>query len=184
MTHFYPDPLDPTQIIYDPLPDDATKEDIELYQQTMLKTMLRGFLTFLAVVPLLAIMSLFTGCTTPKVVTVERVTHDTLRITQLQHDSILRHDSIFVREHTSGDTVFLEVTRWHTQYRDRWQHDSIYATRVNSIPVPYPVEKPVPRPLSWFQQMQLWLGRLVLVAIAVLAGWFILRWWLRLKKVI
>lgn len=40
-------------------------------------------------------------------------------------------------------------------------------------------------PLTWWQQMQLWLGRLVLVALAVLAAWFILKkktWWLRLLK--
>ena len=45
--------------------------------------------------------------------------------------------------------------------------------------------KEVPKPLSWWQQMQLWLGRLVLVALAVLAAWFILKkktWWLRLLK--
>ena len=45
--------------------------------------------------------------------------------------------------------------------------------------------KEVPKPLSWWQQMQLWLGRLVLVAIAVCAGWWILKkkiWWLGLLK--
>lgn len=46
------------------------------------------------------------------------------------------------------------------------------------------VEKEVPAKLSWFQQMQIWLGRLVLVALALCAGWFIVRWWLRVKKVI
>ena len=46
------------------------------------------------------------------------------------------------------------------------------------------VEKEVPAQLSWFQQMQLWLGRLVLLVLALCAGWFIVRWWLRVKKVI
>lgn len=44
--------------------------------------------------------------------------------------------------------------------------------------------KEVPAKLNWFQQMTLWLGRLVLVALALCAGWFVLRWWLRVKKVI
>ena len=184
MPHPYFDPLDPTQVFYDPLPDNATQEDINLYQRLTLKMLLHGFVTFLIIVALLALMSLFTGCTTPAVVTVERTTHDTLTVTQYQRDSIFLHDSIHVREHTVGDTVFLEVTRWHTQYRDRWHHDSIYAVRTDSIPVPYPVEKRVPQPLTTWQQLQLWLGRLVLLALALAAGVFILRWWLRVKKVI
>lgn len=45
--------------------------------------------------------------------------------------------------------------------------------------------KEVPKPLSWWQQMQLWLGRLVLIALAVCAGWWIVKkrtWWLGLLK--
>lgn len=181
MPHFYPDPLDPTQVFYNPLPDDASQEDIELYQRVAVKSMFSGFLMFIIAILLCA---LFGSCTTPKVVTIERTTHDTLTVTRQQRDSIFLRDSIYVREHTQGDTVFLEVNRWHTQYRDRWHHDSIYATRVDSIPVPYPVEKPVPQPLTTWQQLQLWLGRLVLLALALAAAVFILRWWLRVKKVI
>lgn len=42
--------------------------------------------------------------------------------------------------------------------------------------------KEVAKPLNWWQQMQIWLGRLVLVAIAVLTGIWLVRkraWWLR-----
>jgi len=184
MQIYYTDPTDPTQVFYSPLPDNATPEEHELYQRTMLKMLLRGFVTFIAVVALLAIVSLLTGCTTPKVVTVERTTHDTLTVTRQQRDSIFLRDSIHVREHTVGDTVFLEVNRWHTQYRDRWHHDSIFATRVDNIPVPYPVEKRVPAQLSQWQQVRLWLANAVLVALALAAAVFILRWWLRVKKVI
>ena len=125
------------------------------------------------------------SCAAPKATVVERVTHDTVQVTRLHRDSIFRHDSIYIREHTVGDTVYLEVTRWHTQYRDRWHHDSIYLSRRDSIPVPYPVEKRVPTQLSSWQQVQLWLGRLVLVALAVLAAWWLIRkkaWWLALLR--
>ena len=44
--------------------------------------------------------------------------------------------------------------------------------------------KEVAKPLNWFQQMQLWLGRLVLVALAVCAGWLIVKWKFRVRKVI
>lgn len=43
--------------------------------------------------------------------------------------------------------------------------------------------KEVAKPLNWWQQMQIWLGRLVLVLLAVLTGIWLVRkraWWLRL----
>lgn len=123
---------------------------------------------FPAIIALFLVLAI-TGCASQKVVTVEHVTHDTIRITQQQRDSIVLHDSIHVSERTQGDTVFVEVTRWHTQYRDRLLLDSIYAVRTDSVPVPYPVEKKVPSALSWFQKMEIWLGRFVLVSLAVLA---------------
>ena len=179
------DPTDPTQVYYNPLPDNATKEELEQYQRLTLKMLIHGIVMFLAVLLLMALVSLFTSCATQQTAVVERVTHDTVQVTRLQRDSIFRHDSIYVREHTVGDTVYLEVTRWHTQYRDRWHHDSILIARRDSIPVPYPVEKRVPAQLSSWQQVQLWLGRLVLVALAVLAAVWLIRkrtWWLRLIK--
>lgn len=47
------------------------------------------------------------------------------------------------------------------------------------------IEVPVEKQLSWLQQMQIWLGRLVLVALALLAAHWLLRkraWWLRLIR--
>ena len=47
------------------------------------------------------------------------------------------------------------------------------------------IEKQVAKPLSWWQQMQMWLGRVVLVAIAAMAGIWIVRkktWWLGFFK--
>ena len=47
------------------------------------------------------------------------------------------------------------------------------------------IEKPVEKKLSRFQQMQIWLGRLVLLVFAVLAGWWIMKkrmWWLALLR--
>jgi hypothetical protein len=157
--------------------------DLRWYSFLKLKNMKRQFYhtapaqLFFNALMLVAI--LFTSCASPKEVIVERTVHDTLHITKQQRDSIFLHDSIYVREHSSGDTVFMETDRWHTLYRDRWLHDSIYAVRVDSVPVPYPVEKKVPARLNWFLQMQLWLGRLMLVALAV---WLIRKraWWLTL----
>lgn len=50
-------------------------------------------------------------------------------------DSVMRYDSIFVKE--KGDSVWLEKYKYI--YRDRFRTDTIMQT--DSIQVPYPVEK-------------------------------------------
>jgi hypothetical protein len=85
-----------------------------------------------------------TGCTTTKVVTVEKVHNDTTYITQHQRDSIWLHDSISIKE--KGDTIRIE--RWHTKYISKEVHDTLYRAKTDSIPVPYEVVKEVPRPRS------------------------------------
>ena len=89
----------------------------------------------------------FCGCKT-KVVTVEKVRTDTKYVTKLQRDSIHIHDSIFVNQWQKGDTVYQVRDRWHVEWRDRLLHDTIYKSIVDSIPVPYPVEKIVEKPVT------------------------------------
>ena len=89
----------------------------------------------------------FCGCKT-KVVTVEKVRTDTKYVTKLQRDSIHIHDSIFVNRWQKGDTVYQVRDRWHVEWRDRLLHDTIYKSIVDSIPVPYPVEKIVEKPVT------------------------------------
>lgn len=125
-------------------------------------------MTYLAVLTLaLAICALLSSCTTTKVVTVEKVRHDTTYVSKHSRDSIWLHDSIHVKE--NGDTVTIE--RWHTQWRERTKTDTVYKIRLDSVPAPYPVEKrvEVEKPLSWWQTLQIWLGRIVL-AFAACAG--------------
>lgn len=107
------------------------------------------------------------GCKTKTVVVeVERVRTDTTYIAQLQRDSIWLHDSIHVRE--KGDTVWME--RWHTKYIERLRHDTLYRARIDSVPVPYPVEKLVPRQLTWWQRTRLHLANIVLLVLLFYAG--------------
>lgn len=108
------------------------------------------------------------GCTTTRIVEVETVRSDTTYITKLQKDSVWLHDSIHVRE--KGDTILIE--KWHTQWRDRLQIDTIYRAKVDSIPVPYEVTKEVERQLSWWQRLRLALGNVMLMLLlaAVIYG--------------
>ena len=54
-------------------------------------------------------------------------------------DSVFIHDSIFIRE--GGDTVVLE--RWHTYYRDRIVHDTVFEHTTDTIVKTETVEKVV-----------------------------------------
>lgn len=87
---------------------------------------------------------------------------------RLEHDSIHRYDSIFVRE--KGDTIWLEKYRY--LYRERFRTDTLAFT--DTIRVPYPVvETKEIRRLSSFQAFQVWCGRIFLV---ILVLWCGMRW--------
>ena len=97
------------------------------------------------------------GCKTREVVVTEHHT-DTLRITQHHRDSIYLHDSTFVREYIQGDTVRIVTEMWHTKYRDRLKTDTLYRSRTDSVPVPYPVIKEVKKPLNFFEKAMMGTG--------------------------
>lgn len=121
---------------------------------------------------LLAFMAcaLLGSCKTREhVVTIVTHSTDTLRLTQVQRDSIYMHDSIHIRE--KGDTVTVE--RWHTRWRDRWQYDTVYISKTDSVPRPYPVEvvKEVAKPLTWWQQARMFVGGIVIFGLIIFAAW-------------
>lgn len=118
---------------------------------------------------IIAFLLLLASCTTTKYVPVIEHHTDTLRLSRNMRDSISVHDSIHVRE--KGDTVLVE--RWHTKYREKLAHDTIYKSRVDSIPAPYPVEKKVEKELTWWQQTRLHLANIVLWLLGVAAVWWI-----------
>ena len=91
------------------------------------------------------------GCKTREVVVTEHHT-DTLRLTKHHRDSIYLHDSTFVREYIQGDTVRIVTEMWHTKFRDRLKTDTLYRSRTDSVPVPYPVIKEVKKPLTMIEK--------------------------------
>ena len=218
----YLDPTDPTQVFYNPLPDNATKEELEQYQRLTLKMLIHGIVMFLAVLLLMALVSLFTSCATQRVGT-DTLDHRHSR-EMLQHmDSLLssrtvtQQDSAFrqeilrqfqsIRERSdtshsvilsaAGDTIrerivinnirettstsdrqLLTVLSHRLQVMDSTvQQQNLQLIRMDSLlrQQSKTIEVPVAQPLSWLQQMQIWLGRLVLVAFAVLAAWWLIR---------
>ena len=113
------------------------------------------------------------SCKTPQYIPVE-----TTKIEYRDNfirDSIFHYDSIYVKE--KGDTLFIE--RYKYLYRDKIVRDSIFKT--DTIRVPYPVEliKEVKKPLSGWQNFQVWCGRIALVTVLFLLIFFVLK----LKKI-
>ena len=85
-----------------------------------------------------------------------------------QRDSTHVHDSIHVRE--KGDTVFID--RWHTEYKDRLVHDTVYIEKTDSVQVPYPVEKALTRWQSVKQEVGgIAIG--VIIALCLVIIWLI-----------
>lgn len=107
---------------------------------------------------------LLSSCTTTKTVTkevpvtVEKVTRDTLLQTRWRVDTVLERDSIVVTQQGTD--------RWRTKYVLRVRTDTIFKSRVDTVPkvvtVTKETTKEVPRRLKWWQVALQWLGGLSL----------------------
>ena len=65
------------------------------------------------------------------------------------------------------------------QHKETTRDSIVYKEK--EVPVPYPVEVEKEKPLTWWQQLRLWLGNILLVAIIAAAGYGAVRLWLRLR---
>ena len=87
---------------------------------------------------LLLVAALILGaCRSVQYVPVESVRHDSVVTILYQRDSIYQHDSVYIKE--KADTVLIE--RWHTRWRNRVSHDTLYMSKTDTIRVPVPVER-------------------------------------------
>ena len=98
------------------------------------------------------------ACRSVRYIPVESVRHDSV-VTILHHrDSIYQHDSVYIKE--KADTVLIE--RWHTRWRDRVSHDTMYISKTDTIRVPVPVE----RKLSKAERTYITIGKWSVGAVA------------------
>lgn len=104
---------------------------------------------------LLVLPLLLSGCGSIKYVPVESVKTDSIYITLNRRDSIYMRDSVYVRE--KGDTVY--QYKYKYLYVDRAVHDTLYINKVDSVQVPYPVE----RKLTRWQRLRQTAGSVALV---------------------
>ena len=120
----------------------------------------------LALYILLLVSLLFSGCKIIKYYPLETVRHDTVYVNQQRIDSILVKDSIHITE--KGDTVTEFRLKYIYKYKDRT--DTLYLSRVDTISVPYLVEKE----LTKWQSVKVYYGgwaiALVFVFILIVVG--------------
>ena len=105
------------------------------------------------------ICMLMGSCTTERVVTVEKVRMDTLRLSRNIHDSIYIHDSVSVWQ--KGDTM--TIHEWHTKYVLNEKHDTTYIATHDTIPKPYPVIKEVERQMSRREKIIMSIGVMTII---------------------
>ena len=117
---------------------------------------------------ILLFCALLSGCTTTKYITVPLSHTDTLIITKQQRDSIYLKDSTHVSEQQRGDTIILKITKFLTKYHDREVHDTLYQSRTDTVPMPYPVPEYVEKQLSWWQKTRLRMGEILLGLIGII----------------
>ena len=97
-------------------------------------TKLSGIIILLLCSLFLAVVS---SCSRVQYVPVKSVRTDSVKILQQIRDSIYVHDSIFVK--SQGDTVY--INRYRYKYLDKVRIDTMYVIHVDSVRVPYPVER-------------------------------------------
>lgn len=99
---------------------------------------------------IILLMSAIWSCRTTEYVPVEIVKTDTTYINKIQRDSIYQLDSIYILDR--GDTILITKTKY--LYKDRLVRDTVYKSKIDSIQVPYPVE----RKLTKWEQLRLDIG--------------------------
>lgn len=112
----------------------------------------------------------FAGCTTTRYVPVPSVSVDSVYVDRFHRDSVYLHDSVFVNQYSKGDTVFVDKVVTRYKYKDRWRHDTVAVVRVDSVRVPYPIEKD----LGWWEKTRLYSFPVLVAMVAVLA--FVIVW--------
>lgn len=118
----------------------------------------------------LLVCLLLASCRTVKYVPVPSVSVDSVYVDRWLRDSVYLHDSVFVNQWMKGDTVFVDKVVTKYKYKDRWRFDTVAVMRVDSVQVPYPVEKE----LSWWEKTRLYSFPVLVAIVAVLA--FVVVW--------
>lgn len=139
-----------------------------------MKTIQRYFDIILSVALLTAALWLICSCSTVKYVPVETLKTDSVRVVDIQRDSVYIADTTIIRE--KADTVY--ITRWRTEYKEALRVDTVQVVRTDSIQTIVEVEKK----LTKVQQLKMDVGAGVLYAVPILIAVGLFALYRKLKK--
>ena len=137
---------------------------------------------------------LLSGCTTPKVITVPEVHHEYHHTSDTVYkvDSVKSEETTTIRELDSvamakygiqlknAEKAWLvETNKLQFELNRLKEYCGSVSERVDSIPVPYPVEKKVPAEINGWQWFQIWAGRIALCMLALISIIIIIRFYIR-----
>ena len=106
----------------------------------------------------------FSSCRSIRHIPIETVKHDSIYISKILHDSIYQRDSIYVDR--KGDTVLIYKDRYLYKYKNLI--DTMYINRIDSIQIPYSVEKQLTRWQSVKMELGGWIfGVIILFALCL-----------------
>lgn len=109
----------------------------------------RGIILFLCFIVIVSFSAL-PGCS-PKIIEHTIVQHDTTLVNH--RDSVFYHDSVYVKEYTKGDTVYVEKYKDRYLYKDKWHDRYIYKEFHDTTTVT--VEKKVEKELTAGQRLKI-----------------------------
>lgn len=127
------------------------------------------WLIYIIILPMSAIW--FSSCRSIRHIPIETVKHDSIYISKILHDSIYQRDSIYVDR--KGDTVLIYKDRYVYKYKNLV--DTFYIHKVDSVQVPYPVEKRLSRWQSIKMELGGWAFGLVITFILIIIGRIVYR---------
>lgn len=142
-----------------------------------MRTLIRltiAFINFVLWVLVGAALCVMCSCARVQYVPVETIKTDSVRVVDIQRDSIYVQDSVIVRE--KADTIF--VTRWRTEYREALRVDTVQIVRTDSIQNIVEVE----RKLTKLQQTQMDIGRGVMWAVPFVVIFLLFILYCKLKR--
>ena len=146
------------------MPDDMKDLSDEEREEVAIKSGVVGCASYiLAIIAMIIICLLFGSCKSVEYVFVPQTHTDTLIQTKVVHDSIHVKDSTSIEKKDS----IIKIEHWHTEHVDHTVHDTLYKSKTDTIPQPYPVEKEVPAELTWWQQTRLHIANILLWALLI-----------------
>ena len=109
----------------------------------------------------------FSSCRSIRHIPIETVKHDSIYISKILHDSIYQRDSIYVDR--KGDTVLIYKDRYLYKYKNLI--DTMYINRIDSIQIPYSVEKQLTRWQSVKMELGGWIFGVIILFALFFVGW-------------